>query len=67
MVTITRNGHQWRAHMECDTCRIAKIEQAHPCSKPWVTVESTIKTTARTLGWKVGAETAVCGACRRVK
>lgn len=67
MVTIARNGPQWRAHMECDMCRIAKIEQVHPHSKPWVAVESTIKTTARTLGWKVGAESATCGACGRQK
>lgn len=67
MVTITPHAHQWRARMECDTCRIARIEQAHPRTKPWVAVESTIKTTARTLGWKVGSETAICGACRRSK
>ena len=67
MVTIARNGFQWRARMECDTCHIAKINQVHQHTKPWVAVESTIKTTARTLGWKVGAETAICGACRRSK
>lgn len=67
MVTITPHAHQWRALIECDLCRTARIEQFHMNTKPWVAVESTIKTTARTLGWKVGAETATCGACRRGK
>lgn len=67
MVDIKANGPQWRAHIACARCGTAHIEQAHPRTKPWVAVESTIKTTARTLGWKVGAETAICGACRRNK
>lgn len=67
MVDIKLHGTQWIARLECDQCGIARIEQAHPRTKPWVAVESTIKTTARTLGWKVGAETATCGACRRQK
>lgn len=67
MVNITLHGLQWLARMECSLCRIARIEQVHPRTKPWVAVESTVKTTARTLGWKVGAETAICGACRRKK
>lgn len=67
MVKITLHGMRWLAHMECSQCHISRIEQAHPRTKPWVAVESTIKTTARTLGWKVGAETAICGACRRTK
>ena len=67
MVKITLHGMQWLARMECSQCNISRIEQAHPRTKPRVAVESTIKTTARTLGWKVGAETAICGACRRTK
>lgn len=67
MVDIKANGPQWRAHIVCSRCGTAHIEQVHPKTKPWVAVESTIKTTARTLGWKVGAETALCGACRRNK
>lgn len=67
MVTIKLHGTQWIARIECAQCGIARIEQAHPRTKPWVAVESTIKTTARILGWKVGAETAICGACRRKK
>ena len=67
MVDIKLHGTQWIARLECDQFGITRIEQAHPRTKPWVAVESTIKTTARTLGWKVGAETATCGACRRQK
>ncbi len=67
MVDIKLHGHQWVARLECTQCGITRIEQAHQRTKPWVAVESTIKTTARTLGWKVGAETATCGACRRGK
>ena len=67
MVDIKLHGHQWVAKMDCIQCGISRIEQAHPRTKPWVAVESTIKTTARALGWKVGAETAICGACRRRK
>lgn len=67
MVNIKLHGRQWIANMACTQCGITSIEQAHPRTKPWVAVESTIKTTARTLGWKVGAETAICGACRRKK
>lgn len=67
MVNIKLHGRQWVANMVCTQCNITRIEQAHPRTKPWVAVESTIKTTARTLGWKVGAESAICGACRRAK
>lgn len=67
MVTITPRARQWVAKMACTQCGISRIEQAHPRTKPRAAVESTIKTTARTLGWKVGAETATCGACRRSK
>ena len=67
MVNIRGNGPRWRATLACTRCGTARIEQAHPRTKPRVAVESTIKTTARTLGWKVGEETAICGACRRNK
>lgn len=67
MVKIKLHGTRWIASIECTQCGITRIEQAHPRIKPWVAVESTIKTTARTLGWKVGAETTICGACRRQK
>ncbi len=67
MVDIKLHGTQWIARIECTQCGTTRIEQAHPRTKPWVAVESTIKTTVRTLGWKVGAETAICGACRRKK
>lgn len=67
MVTITTHAHQWVAKMVCTQCGISRIEQAHPHTKPLVAVESTVKTTARTLGWKVGTEAAICGACRRHK
>lgn len=67
MVKITLHGTQWLARMECSQCHISRIEQVHQRTKPRVAVESTVKTTARTLGWKVGAETAICGACRRTK
>lgn len=65
MVKITLHGMQWLARMECSQCHISRIEQVHQRTKPWVAVESTVKTTARTLGWAVGVETVVCGACRR--
>lgn len=67
MVNIKLVGHQWCAELECSACGIARITQMHNRSKPWVTVESTVKTTARTLGWKVGQLEALCGACRRKK
>lgn len=67
MVDIKLHGTQWIARIECALCHTARIEQFHVNTKPWVAVESTLKTTARTLGWKVGAETAICGACRRKK
>lgn len=67
MVNIKLHGHHWVAKMACTQCGISRIEQTHPRTKPWVAVESTIKTTARSLGWKVGVETAICGACRRSK
>lgn len=67
MVAIKGNGPHWRATLACTRCGTARIEQAHPRAKPWGAVEASIKTTARTLGWKVGAETALCWACRRKK
>lgn len=67
MVDIKLHGNQWIAKMACNHCGAARIEQAHPHTKPWLAVESTIKTTARILGWKVGAESAICVACRRRK
>lgn len=67
MVKITLHGMQWLARMECSQCHISRIEQVHQRTKPWVAVESTVKTTARTLGWKVGTDSAICGACRRHK
>lgn len=67
MVKIKLYGTQWIAHIECTKCGITRIYQAHSHTKSLVAVESIIKTTARTLGWKVGAETAICGACRRNK
>lgn len=67
MVDITLHGAQWVAKMTCTQCGITHINQVHPRTKPWVAIESTIKTTARTLGWTVGAETAICGSCRRNK
>lgn len=67
MVDITLHGAQWVAKMTCTQCGITHINQVHHRTKPWVAIESTIKTTARTLGWKVGAETAICGSCRRNK
>lgn len=67
MVEIELQGCQWVAKIFCTQCRIARIEQFHQRTKPCSAVESTIKTTARTLGWKVGAESAVCGACGRSK
>lgn len=67
MVNIKGNGPHWRATLACTRCGTARVEQSHPCTEPWVAVEASIKTTARTLGWKVGAETALCGACRRNK
>lgn len=67
MVNIRGDGPYWRATLTCSRCGTARIEQAHPRTKPWAAVEASIKTTARTLGWKVGADTALCGACRRRK
>ena len=67
MVNVRGNGPWWLATINCTNCGAARIKQTHPRSKPWVAVEATIKTTARTLGWKVGAETALCRACRRKK
>lgn len=65
MVSVTCIGHQRRASMECSLCHIAKIEQYHMRTKPIEAIESSIKTTARTLGWHVASHTAVCGACCR--
>ena len=67
MVEIELQGRQWVAKIFCTQCRITCIEQFHQRTKPCSAVESIIKTTARTLGWKVGAESAICGACRRSK
>lgn len=67
MVNIKGAGPHWHATISCARCGTARIIQAHPRTKPWVAVESTIKTTARTLGWKIGTETALCAACRRKK
>ena len=67
MVNITLHGTQGLARMECSQCHISRIEQVHQRTKPWVAVESTVKTTARTLGWKVGKDSAICGECRRNK
>ena len=67
MVNIRGNGPRWRATLACSKCGIARIEQTHPRTKPWAAIEATMKTTARTLGWKVGTEAALCGACRRNK
>lgn len=65
MVNIKLVGYMWRAQIECAQCHIARITQMHDRTRPWVTVESEIKTTARTLGWKIGREEATCGACRK--
>lgn len=67
MVEIELQGRQWVAKLFCTQCRTTRIEQFHQRMKPCSTVESTIKTTARTLGWKVGNKSAICGACRRDK
>lgn len=67
MVNIKGDGPRWRTTLACTRCGTARVEQSHPRTKPWVAVEASIKTTARALGWKVGAETALCGACRRRK
>lgn len=67
MVTIKGSGPRWRATLACTRCGTARIEQSHPRTEPWGAVEARVKTTARTLGWKVGAEAALCGACRRKK
>lgn len=67
MVNITLHGDKWVAKIVCTQCRERRIIQSHHRTKPWVAVESTIKTTARTLGWKVRTESAICGACRRQK
>ena len=67
MVNITLHGTQWLARMEGSQCHISRIEQVHQRTKPWVAVESTVKTTARTLGWKVGKDSVICGECRRNK
>lgn len=64
---ITLRGTRWLARIECSQCHISRIEQAHLRTKPRGAVESAIKTAARTLGWRVGTETAICGACRRRK
>ena len=55
MVEIELQGRQWVAKIFCTQCRITRIEQFHQRTKPCSAVESIIKTTARTLGWKVGA------------
>ena len=65
MVSIKHAGAYWRATLTCTSCGTSSVTQHHLCSKPVVTVISIVKTTARTLGWKVGNETATCGACRR--
>lgn len=65
MVTLLPVGHLLKASITCGTCGIARIQQVHPRSRPRAAMVSTIKTAARALGWAVGAETVVCGACRR--
>jgi len=67
MVNIKGAGPHWHATIYCARCGSTRITQAHPRTNPWVAAESTIKTTARTLGWQVGAEVALCAACRRKK
>jgi len=67
VIVIKGNGPHRRATLACTRCGTARIEQSQARTKPRGAVEASIKTTARTLGWKVGAETALCGACRRNK
>lgn len=67
MINIKGSYPYWQATLICTKCGTTRLKQAHPRSKPWAAVEASVKTTARTLGWKVGAETALCGACRRRK
>lgn len=67
MVNITLHGDKWVVKIVCTQCRERRIIQSHHRTKPWVAVESVAKTSARTLGWKVTNETAICGKCRRSK
>lgn len=67
MVNITLHGDKWVAKIVCTQCRERRIIQSHHRTKPRVAVESVAKTSARTLGWKVTNETAICGKCRRSK
>lgn len=67
LVKITLRGMQWLARIECGQCHVSRIEQVHQRTKSQTAVEHAAKTTARALGWKIGAETAICGACRRRK
>lgn len=67
MVDITLYGEKWIARIDCSQCGKRRIQQVHLRTKPRAAIEATMKTTARTLGWKVGADTALCGACRRNK
>mgnify|MGYP000990528283 CR=1 FL=1 len=67
MVNIMLHGDRWIARIDCRQCGKRYIHQVHLRTKPIVVVESIIKTTARTLGWKINNETATCGICRRTK
>lgn len=67
MVDIKPSGDRWVARIDCDSCGLTRIQQAHHRSNPRVAVEASIKTIARTLGWKVGSKAAICGRCRRKK
>ena len=67
IIHIKLVGYNWHARLDCTRCGTAHIRQVHQRSKPWDAVDSILRTTARTLGWKVGKTEAICGACRRQK
>lgn len=65
MVNIKRVGNYWAAALECSRCSTSRITQHHLSNKPVTAVTSIVKTTARTLGWKVSQDKALCGQCRK--
>ncbi len=65
-VAVQPDGSKRKVTLTCTKCHISRLTQVHDRHKPLSTVESILKTTARSIGWKITAETVTCPGCRRV-
>lgn len=65
MLNVKPDGSKRRVTLTCTKCRISRLEQVHGRHKPLGAVESIMKATARSIGWKVGTETVTCPGCHR--